>query len=61
MPVQSATFTNSLFEEKPAAPLQPLDPPSNEPALPPSGPEDTPLTPMDGPKLPAVFPVYAWI
>ena len=59
MPVQSATFTTSLFDEKPAVPLQPFDPPPGETTPPATKPEDAP--PRVGLNLPAVFPVYAWI
>jgi hypothetical protein len=61
MPVQSATSTRGLIKEKPAAPLRPLDLPPSESSAPAVKPEETPPTLMSGPKLPTVFPVYAWI
>ena len=61
MPVQTATSTRSLIEEKPAAPLQPFSLPPGEADPLAAGQEDAPVAGSSGPKLPAVFPVYAWI
>lgn len=62
MPAQSAAITLNLVEEKPAAPLHPFGLPPREPAPPAAEPEEIPVTTSSSrPKLPAVFPVYAFI
>jgi hypothetical protein len=61
MPVQSATITGNLSEDKPTTAFQFFDLPPDDAGARTAEPEETPLTPGSGPDFPAIFAVYPFI
>jgi|RhiMetStandDraft_4_1073278.scaffolds.fasta_scaffold4054142_1 hypothetical protein len=61
MPVQSATITSNLPEDKPTPAFQFFDLPQDDSGARTAEPEEAPLTLGSGPDFPTIFAVYPFI